>query len=228
MKRYVDNTDHETTGTIVHKDTKLLVGAPTISAHVEDDILQTGSLRNLPVNSSTVGEWHASKINVEVSDLTEKVVLVGKPIDSTILIWVGINDSHASEVGSGLDGWNVESITDHVGVVVLLQWSADHVRSWWKVNQSRGDSRRVATLSAAVAGSNGAIDGGSVVAGAIALGAEILDIAVNLVVWVTISNLSLASDLGEPVITWSSGRKRLAVLRRVWRGRDEEDEDCKE
>ena len=209
----MDNTDHKTTGTIVHKDTKLLVGASTISAHVEDNILQTGSLCNLPVNASTVGKWHGREVNVKVPDLTEEVVLVSKPVDSTILIWVGIDDSHASEVGSCLQGWNVESIADHVGVVVLLQWSADHVRSWWKVDEGWCDSRRVATLPTAVAGSNGAVDGSSVVAGAIALGAKILDVAIDLVVWITISNLSLASDLGEPVITWSSSRKGLAMLR---------------
>lgn len=224
----MDNTDHETTGTIVHKYTQLLIGASTISAHVEDNILQTGSLCNLPVNTSTVSEWHGREINVEVSDLTEEVVLVGEPVDSTIFIWVGIDDSHASEVGSGLEGWNVESITDHVGVVVLLQRSADHVRPWWEVDEGRCDSRRVATLSTAVAGSNGAVDGSSVVAGAIALGAEILDVAIDLVVWVTISNLSLASDLGEPIITWSPGRKGLAVLRRMWRSGGEENEDGKE
>lgn len=224
----MDNIDHETTGTIVHKDTKLLVSASTISAHIEDNILQTGSLRNLPVNTSTVGEWHGREVNIKVSDLTEEVVLVGKPVDSTIFIWVGIDDSHASEVGSGLECWNVESITDHVGVVVLLQWSADHVRSWWEVDEGWCDSRRVATLSTAVTGSNGAIDGSSVVAGAIALGAVILDVAIDLVVWVTISDLSLASNLGEPIITWSSSRKGLAVLRRMWRSRSEENEDGKE
>ncbi len=114
------------------------------------------------MNSSTNSWRHRSQVDDKVSDLAIEVVLVRKPVD-TIDIWVSINDRHTLETCRGLDCRKAESVTDHLGVVVLVERSADDIGSWRKVDNCRSDSRRITTLTASIAGGYGALDGCSIV-----------------------------------------------------------------
>jgi hypothetical protein len=62
----------------------LSVGSPSIRSHVEDDVLERCSLRNLPVNTSTGSYRHRSSVKNEVPDLAIEVVLVSVPVSSRV------------------------------------------------------------------------------------------------------------------------------------------------
>ncbi len=171
------------------------------------------------MNTSTATERHTGQVNNKVTNLAEEVVLIRKPVDSSILVRIGVNNSHAREAGSGLKSWGVDSIANHMSVIVLLQWRADHVNTWGEIYQCWCNGCRITTLSTASAGSDGIVDGDRVVSRAIALGTEVLDIAINLEVRVTIGDLALARDSGEPVAGLSGGE----VLGSSRSGRDQEE-----
>lgn len=142
---------HEATGAVIHEDTDLGEGVAAIGSHVENDVLETGGLGNLPVDTGTGSGGHRGQVDDEVADLAEEVVLVGEPVDASVSVRVCVNDGHADEASGGLQGWWLGEISDHLRVVVLGQWLADHVGSGGEVDETWGDSRGVTALAAAVA-----------------------------------------------------------------------------
>jgi len=85
------------------------------------------------MDTSTNTNRHSSSINDEVSDLSEKVVLVGEPVDSSISIWVGIDESHSLEARGGLNSGKSDGISNKLGIVVLDDRSADNIGTRWEV-----------------------------------------------------------------------------------------------
>lgn len=81
---------------------------------------------------------HSSEIDNEVANLTEKVVLIGVPVGTSVSVWVGVNDSHAGEGSSGLENRQVGSITNELRVVVLDDWLGDDIGSRGEVNDGGG------------------------------------------------------------------------------------------
>jgi hypothetical protein len=53
----------------------LSIRSTSVASHVEHNILQAGSLSNLPMNTSTSGDWHSGGVKNKVADLSEEVVL---------------------------------------------------------------------------------------------------------------------------------------------------------
>jgi hypothetical protein len=130
---------HETTRAVVHEDTLLAILVATISSHVENNVLQTSCLCNLPMNTSADIHRHCGSINDEVSNLTEKVILIGIPIGAPSSVWIRVDQSDTLEVGGSLDGWNGDSITHKLRVVKLDKRGADHISPRRKVHKCRGD-----------------------------------------------------------------------------------------
>ncbi|KAI6772738.1 hypothetical protein HG530_003696 [Fusarium avenaceum] len=206
---------HETTRAVVDEDTLLLVVLARVLDHLEDDVLERSGLGNLPVDTGSRTLGHTSKVNLEVTDLAEEVVLVGVPVGTVGVVGIGIDDSHTLEVGRRLENGKLTEITNHVGVVVGENRLGDNVGTRREVNNSRGNSGRVAALAATVAIRKGGVDGRSVVRAAITLGAVILDVTEDLVVASTaIGNGTLALDRREPPRPSSSrSHSRSGVLR---------------
>ena len=67
----------ESTGAIVHKDTLLTAAL----VHLEVDILKTGGLCDLPMDCGC-GIGGASKVEDQVANLAEEVVLVDEPLNA--------------------------------------------------------------------------------------------------------------------------------------------------
>lgn len=117
---------HEASRSILDEEAFLVV-VRAGGTHVDDNVLQTCSLGDLPVYSSARfvnASRHFCHIDDEVANLTEKVVLVDIPIRRRILacgivIRVRIDHAHTSEVSRSLDGRYVESIAHKLRVVRL-------------------------------------------------------------------------------------------------------------
>lgn len=198
---------HEATRTVVHEDTLLSVGSATVGAHVEDNVLQRGSLSDLPVDASTSGVVHGSEVDLEVANLTKEVVLVDPPVGAIIFVRVGVNDSHAREGSRSLNYGQAGGVTNELGVVVLLNRSADNVGTGGEIDKGRSDGRRLAVQAAATTIGDGGVDGGSVVSGAITSSAIILDVTENGVGAVGLegSTRKMHGGVGEPVAAGGSG-----------------------
>jgi hypothetical protein len=131
----------------------LNVGARAVGAHVEDDVLERGSLSNLPMDTSTSSDRHVRNVNNEVTDLTEEVVLVCVPVTasivsdlirsalgdqdsrSTTLIRVRVDNRNTLESGGSLDSWESNGISDELSVVELNDRGRDGVSSRWDLEQ---------------------------------------------------------------------------------------------
>ena len=141
-------------------------------------------------------------IDDEVANLTEEVVLVGEPVGS-IIVRVGVEDSHAFEVVRSQKRGRIDSIANHLRVVVHLDRFADLVCAWREVDDGRVDSRGIAAAharglpTASVARSNSLVDGGSGVGVSSGICAEVLDnIAENLVAVLTLPHSVLGTIHG--------------------------------
>lgn len=158
---------HEATGAVVHEDTHLLVGITASLDHLKANVLQAGSLSNLPVDTGSGALRHSREIDNEVANRAEEVVLVGVPVGTVIVVRVGVDNSNTLESRSGLQSGNIERITNHLGVVVLDDGLGDNIGTGWEVNQSRSNSGRVAVFSTAVARRDSLVNGIGVISGAI-------------------------------------------------------------
>ena len=190
---------HETTRAVVLEDA-LLVLASVALGHLENNVLQTGGLRNLPVDTS--GGLCSRDVDNKVTDLTVEVVLVGVPVGS-IATWdigVGIDQAHTFEVGSGLQDRHVQWVTDELGVVVLNDGLADDVGTGREVDESGGSGCGVAALTTTVAVSDNLVNDFGIVSNTIALGSQLLDVTEDLVgLWVGVeSSLALTLDTLHP------------------------------
>ena len=204
-----------TTAAVVHEDTLLLV-VGRLGVHGELDVLQRGSLSDLPVNASTSTFGHACEVDLHIANLAEEVVLVGPPVAACAVIGVCIEHSHACEVGGSGDDRAIQSITDELSVVVHLNWRRDFVCTLGEVHDGRSDSGRVAPGIVATTSNGGTVrladglvDGGGVVSVTIADGSVILDVAENLIVVVVAPDCALTLDVLHP-----KGRSGLARFKR--------------
>jgi hypothetical protein len=116
---------HETTRSIVHEDTLLSICCSSVGAHVEDNVLKRSSLSNLPMDTSASSDRHSRGVDDEVADLTEEIVLVRIPVDTSISIRITIDQSNASKASSSLDSWYRNGITNELGIVKLDKGCAD-------------------------------------------------------------------------------------------------------
>ena len=190
---------HEATGTVVHEDTLLLVGG-RLGVHVELDVLERSGLGNLPVNTGT-SIAHTSKIDLEVSDLTEEVVLVGPPVVASVIIRIRVDDTNTLETSVGLDGGDGVEVTNEVSVVVRNDGSGNKVSSGREVDDGRGGGLGVTTLSATRAISDGAVDSSGIVGGTVTFGTVVGDVTEDLVVSSTTEgDAALTVDVGEPPV----------------------------
>lgn len=174
---------HEATGAVVLKDAFLLSTSVTLG-HLENNVLKTGGLRNLPMDTgSNLG---GRDINDKVADLAVEVVLVGVPIGAVASWDIGIRIDHAHtfKVCRSLENRHVQWITNELCVVVLDEGFADDVGTGGEIDERRSRCRRVAALATAIASSDDLVDNIGVISDAIALCTHLLDIAENLVrVW---------------------------------------------
>lgn len=145
----------------------LLVIASSLD-HLEADVLQTRSLRHLPVYPSASGRRHGSEVNNEVANLTEEVVLVGVPVVPGVVVWIGVDNGDTLERSRCLDSRDVDSIADKLGVVQLNEGCADEVGARWEVHNRRSDGRGVTTLATAITGGDCVVDGSSIIFVAVA------------------------------------------------------------
>lgn len=188
---------HEATGSVIHEDTELLGSGA--GNHVEDNVLEGGGLGSLPVDTSTRGLRHGGQVDLEVADLTEEVVLVGEPVVAVGIVWVRVDDSHALEAGSSLEGRWVHGIANELGVVVLDDRLADEVGTRREVDNGGGDSGRVASLTAAASGGDGVVDGISRVPRTSWVGTKVSDdVTVELVSGRSKVGGALTLDIGKP------------------------------
>ena len=116
---------HEATRSIVHEDTLLSIGRPSVGSHIEYNVLKRSSLGNLPMDTSTSSDRHSRSVDDEVADLSEEVVLVRIPVNTSIRIRVAVDQSNASKTSGCLDCWDRDSITDELGIVKLDKGCAD-------------------------------------------------------------------------------------------------------
>ena len=150
------------------------------------------------MNAGTRSSRHRSDVNDEVSDLAIEIVLIGIPVD-TVRVWVGIDDGDTRELGRCFDRWDGNRIANKLRVIVLDDRRTDQIRSRWKVNNSRGYSTRIASLTAAAAIRNGVVYCRGIVCGAISSCAIVLNITEYLVRRVPECNGTLPLDVSNPV-----------------------------
>ena len=79
-----DEISHETSRSVVHENTKLLVVGAT-THHFEANVLQAGGLGDLPVDTGSSSSRHGSDINDKVANLSVEVVLVCVPVTASIV-----------------------------------------------------------------------------------------------------------------------------------------------
>jgi len=187
----------EASRSVVHEYALLSISCTSLN-HLEDNVLETGSLSHLPVDAGC-SERAAGEVNDKVADLTVEVVLVRVPVVTAIGIWITVNQSDALKARAGLESGDCDSITNQLSVVILDDWRAEKVGTRRKVDESWSGCARVTALTTTVARGDCRIDGGSVVSHTIALGAKVHDIAVDLVASLTKCYSTLSLDVGNPV-----------------------------
>lgn len=111
--------------------------------HDKLDVLQSTSLRNLPVyayrpaidGSASDRVWHLGHIELEVANLTVEVVLICPPLQ-TICAWyvkVGVEQRDAFEILRSHDSWLLKWVTNEGRVIVFWDWRVDSVNPWREI-----------------------------------------------------------------------------------------------
>lgn len=95
---------------------------------------QSLTLGNLPMDSRANRRRHICKIDYEVANLPEEVVLIGIPICSSILVRVRVNDRDALKGGCRFNSRKANGISNELSIVQLDQRLADNVHPGWKVD----------------------------------------------------------------------------------------------
>ena len=114
--------------------------------------------------------------------LPEEVVLVNKPVHAVRTVWIGIDDSHASEVRGRLDDGKVVGVADQLRVVGHDERSVNQVCASREVDDRGCGGAAVAANATAIAVEESRQNGVRVVSDTVTRGAKvILDIAVELV-----------------------------------------------
>lgn len=110
-----------------------------VGVHVDDDILDTGSLRARPVNTSSSGaSGNSSHVDNQVADLAKEDV--GRdPALSSILVFVTIDETHAGEAGGGLESSGAVGVSNELSEVVVNDRRRNRVGSSREVNDCRSD-----------------------------------------------------------------------------------------
>lgn len=108
-----------------------------VGVHVDDDILDTGSLRARPVNTSgSSASGNSSHIDNQVTDLAKEDV--GRdPTLSAILVFVTVDETHAGEAGSGLESGGAVGVSNELSEVVVNDRCGNRVGSSREVNDCR-------------------------------------------------------------------------------------------
>jgi len=86
------------------------------------------------MDSGTNAKRHSSGVNDEISDLSEEVILVSEPVNSSISVRISIDECHSLESSSSLDCGKSHSITDKLGVVILDDWRANSIGTRWEID----------------------------------------------------------------------------------------------
>ena len=115
------------------------------------------------MNPRTSTHGHGTKINHEVTNLAEKVVLVSVPVGTSVFVWVRVDDSNTLETSRGFDGRDIDSITNELSVVILDNWLRDNIGTGREVDKSRNSGGRIATQTTATTISDGFVDSGGVI-----------------------------------------------------------------
>ncbi|CAG7827967.1 unnamed protein product, partial [Allacma fusca] len=175
-----------------HPNTNVL----TVGCHLEVEVDQGSGLGNLPMD--TVGGevgGTAGGVKVEITDLTEEVVLVGVPLVLSTTVGIRVEHADSVKVGSHDEGWAVVGITNQLTEVVHDDGSGDQVLSGGEVNDGGGESGGSAVVTTAGTRRNGGVDASSVIRDTISSAAEIHNITEDLVVtgagiegWGSVSN----------------------------------------
>lgn len=129
------------------------------SNHLEANVLQTGGLGNLPVNTRPRVRGQGGQVDDEVTNLPEEIVLIGVPILSPLVIWIRIDDRNPHKGRSGLERGKGLGITHKLGKVELNDGSTDQIRAGWEIDQSGGYGGRVTTSAASWTLGDGPING---------------------------------------------------------------------
>ena len=138
---------HEATRAVVHEDTLLLILAAATLDHVEDNVLETSCLCHLPMYTSASTRWQTSKVDDEIPNLTIEVILIRVPICTFWQVRIGVEDSDTLEVGQNFDRGQAGGVSNHLSVVVLNEWSRDHVGTGREVDHCRSGCRGVTPLA---------------------------------------------------------------------------------
>jgi len=177
-----DEVAHETTTSVLHPDT-LMVGVG-LFVHAEDDVGQTGSLGDLPVNSYDLSvDGDSSGVDDEVTNLTVEVVLVGEPVESVGSVRIRLDHEGALEVGSSQEGGEVVGISNKLCQIVLNQRGRNQVSSRGEEDKSGSDGGRVTSKTTSASwGGDGSIDGGGIIGDSVSASSKIFDITIDGVV----------------------------------------------
>ena len=89
------------------------------------------------MNTGSSADRHRSSIDNEVTDLPEEVVLVSIPVDTSIGVWIGVDQRNASKPSRSLDCGNRNCIADELCVVELNKRGGDAVSSGREVDKCR-------------------------------------------------------------------------------------------
>ena len=85
------------TRAIVHKYAVLCIVGAALN-HIEHNVLQAGSLSDLPVNAGSSSGRHTGNVNDQIADLPIELILVCVPVVWAV-VRVSINDGHTREAG---------------------------------------------------------------------------------------------------------------------------------
>ncbi|SPQ23429.1 8bdce749-e62e-4af3-8c1f-5a9c97833852 [Thermothielavioides terrestris] len=178
----------------------LVLGAGSLR-RVEDDVGQRRRLRAGPVDARDQRRRrHVRDVDDEVGHLAPEHV-GGAPCEAARrLVRVAVEEPAAVEVGGSLEHRQAAGVADQLRVVVVDDGRRDHVRARREVHERRRLAAAGAARAAAVAVADGQVDGRRVVRNAIALGAVVLDVAVDLVARVCEGAHALMADLFEPEV----------------------------
>lgn len=117
------------------------------------------------MNASPFVFRHLCNVDVKVSHLAVEVILICVPLRTVASwdIWIRVNDRQAFEIWQCDNGWDVERVSDELGIVELDDGSGDTISTRREVDDGRKEGGAVTLKCAARTIGNGVIDSDSIV-----------------------------------------------------------------
>lgn len=157
-------------GSVFHED-GLIFGSEE-----KFEVGEGSGLGDLPMDTGLSSGSRLSEIEDEISDLSEKVVLVLESLALIGIVRVRL-DHVEGQTGLGFQSGPVGGISDQLSEVRHVNSASERVNSGREINQSGLSGGTVAIGIASTSGADGHLDGGRVVGDSVSAGTVVFDVS---------------------------------------------------